>query len=49
MQTHAAEVAFILENQRSLILSQDEMIVLASFIIGGVFDTEFAAHAEVDA
>ena len=48
METDAAEVAFILENEGAGVLTEDEMVVFARKIIRLILATEFTAHAEVN-
>lgn len=49
MEAHAAEMAFVLEDEGVASLVEDEVVVLAGGVIGEGFAAEFAAHAEVDA
>ena len=48
MKTHAAEVAFILENESARILAEDQMVVFARRVVWLILAAEFAAHPEVD-
>ena len=45
---YAAEVTFVLENQRVFVLAQDEVIVFAALVARVGFVAEFTIHAEVD-
>ena len=49
VEAHAAEVAFVLEDEGMGGLVEDEMIVLARGVVRKEFTAEFAAHAEMNA